>query len=153
MRDVTHSHVWHHSSIPSQAVLWIDCICDSHVTWLIYTCFLTHTHSHAWRDSFTCVTWLIHTKPGRLMNWLQHTSVEFCAHHLYKFSKVSSLLSKPTRKTIKLTFEKIWYLAIKFCAHHLYEFSKVSSILNESYQKTIKLTLRTTCIKFPESAR
>jgi len=29
------------------------------VTWLIHTCDMTH--SHVWHDSFTCVTWLIYT--------------------------------------------------------------------------------------------
>jgi len=31
----------------------------THVTWLIHTCDMTH--SHVWHDSFTRVTWLVHT--------------------------------------------------------------------------------------------
>ena len=75
-RDVTHSHTcrdWFmcvtwliHMCNVTQLYVWYDC-----ATWLIHMCDVTHpiaqvtlmcnvTHSYVWRDSFICVTWLIH---------------------------------------------------------------------------------------------
>jgi len=82
MCDMTRSYVWHDSFI---CVIWLVHMCDitphiftnttdsfftdttdSYVrhdvlisaTWIIHMCAMTH--SYVWRDSFTCVTWLIH---------------------------------------------------------------------------------------------
>jgi len=44
MCDMTHSYVWHDSSI--------------RVTWCIHVCKLNHVY--VWYDSFICVTWLIY---------------------------------------------------------------------------------------------
>jgi len=78
MCDMT--HVWHDSYIRARhdssiwdlkirygsimRVTWLII----RVIWLIHMCDMTHlyahdmAHSHAWHDSFTCVTWLIHTR-------------------------------------------------------------------------------------------
>jgi len=64
MCDMTHSYVWHDSSI---YVTWLIHMCgmthpyiwhDSflYITWLIRTCNKTHPR----HDTFICVTWLIH---------------------------------------------------------------------------------------------
>jgi len=63
MRDMTHSYAWHDS-----CVTWLIHMCDmtrdmthsyawhdSYVTWLIHM----HDMTHAWHDSFICVTWLV----------------------------------------------------------------------------------------------
>jgi len=60
---MTHSYVWHDSSI---CVTWLIHMFDmTHsydssicVTWLIH--MFDMTHSYVWHDSFICVTWRIH---------------------------------------------------------------------------------------------
>jgi len=73
MFDVTHSCAWHDSSTDKMnvfasfvlkvcaCVTWlvhVRGVTHSRVTWLIRTCEISH--SCVWRDSFMCVTWLIH---------------------------------------------------------------------------------------------
>jgi len=50
------SHLQRHSWKPRCKVVWHDSfIC---VTWLIYTCDMTHLY--VWHDSFICMAWLMH---------------------------------------------------------------------------------------------
>jgi len=63
---MTHSYVWHDSSICFTSLIHMFYMSLSHVwhdsficvTWLIHMCDMTH--SYVWHDSFVCVTWLIH---------------------------------------------------------------------------------------------
>jgi len=50
----------------------------SDITWLIHMCDVTH--SHVWRDSFTCVTWLIHICHDLFMWDMTHAQMVWLIH-------------------------------------------------------------------------
>jgi len=89
MCDMTHSYVWHDSSI---WVTWLMHVCNMTrsyvwynwllcVTWLIHMCDMTC--SYVWHDSSICVTWLIHkfnmTHPYGFC-WYSFTYVTTCIY-------------------------------------------------------------------------
>jgi len=61
----------------THSYLWHDSF--TRVTWLIHTCDMTH--SHVWHDSFTRVTWLIHMRDIEVL-W--HGSHVWMCHNTYE---------------------------------------------------------------------
>jgi len=57
MCDMTHSYVWHDSSI---CVTWLIHMCDMTHPYMWHESFIRVTCSYVWRDSCANVTWIIH---------------------------------------------------------------------------------------------
>ena len=107
--DMTHSYVWHHSSISVIRAVWLNCAC---VTWLICACVIwlicacDMTHLYVWHDSFVHVTWL---------TCMTDACVFLCANIWWLICAYSSWLISHVVRLICSYYSRIWLMRLPSC--------------------------------------